>query len=66
MVAQIRKRDDRVEAFDVSKITRAIFRAASSVGGVDIAMASNIAQHVKDKIDLQFEGTVPSVEQVHI
>lgn len=64
MVAQIRKRDDRVEAFDVSKITRAIFRAASSVGGVDIAMASNIAQHVKDKIDLQFEGTVPSVEQV--
>lgn len=64
-IKQIRKRDDRIEDFNLSKITSAIFKAAYSVGGTDLEQAKELAQLVQEKINSSFkEGEIPSVEQV--
>lgn len=62
---QIRKRDDRIEDFNLSKVTSAIFKAAYSVGGTNLEQARELALLVQEKINSSFkEGEIPSVEQV--
>ena len=64
MVSSIRKRDARIVPFDVNKIAQAIFRAASSQGGKDYVLSLKIAAEVLERLNEQFEDTVPDVEQV--
>lgn len=64
-VKQIRKRDDRIEDFNISKVTSAIFKAAYSVGGTNLEQARELALIVQEKLNSSFkEGDIPSVEQV--
>ena len=46
MITQIRKRDGRIAAFDESKITDAIFKAAEAEGGHDKTMAMELTLKV--------------------
>jgi ribonucleoside-triphosphate reductase len=65
VIKQIRKRDDRIEDFNLSKVTSAIFKAAYSVGGTNLEQARELALLVQEKINSSFkEGEIPSVEQV--
>jgi anaerobic ribonucleoside-triphosphate reductase len=62
---KIRKRDGRIEEFDKSKITEAIFKAAKAVGGQDL----NMAEELTDKVMYFLRGKIgndkiPSVEEV--
>ncbi len=63
MFAQIRKRDGRVVDFDASKITKAIFKAAKSMGGQDRALAESLAQKVVERAEQEISG-IPTVEQL--
>ena len=47
MFNTIIKRDGRTAAYDVEKIARAIFRAATSVGGKDYQTAYRLALQVQ-------------------
>lgn len=65
VIKQIRKRDDRIEDFNLSKVTSAIFKAAYSVGGTNLEQARELALLVQEKVNSSFkEGDIPSVEQV--
>jgi len=60
----IQKRDGRVVAFDVEKIAAAIFKAALSVGGHDLATARSLAEKVVDYLVEEKKVLLPSVEEV--
>jgi ribonucleoside-triphosphate reductase len=60
----IQKRDGRVVAFDVEKITTAIFRAALSVGGHDLITARQLADKVVEYLIEEKKVLLPSVEEV--
>ena len=63
MITKIRKRDGRTAAFDLEKITQAIYKAAQAIGGTDYETAENLAKEVL--VVLESEGSdVPSVEHV--
>ncbi|MDD6088137.1 MAG: anaerobic ribonucleoside triphosphate reductase [Desulfovibrionaceae bacterium] len=64
MVSAISKRDSRVVAFDIEKIAKAVFRAASSQGGQDYALSMKIAEEVKRRLDLECGDDIPGVEHV--
>ena len=61
-LSRIKKRDGTIVAFDQSKITNAIVKAAKSVGGKD----RKTAQMLSDKVVQELENisTTPSVEQI--
>jgi anaerobic ribonucleoside-triphosphate reductase len=64
-VTKVRKRDGRIVDFDREKITKAIFKAAESVGGHDRKIAENLASKAVTIINYQFEkDQVPTVEQI--
>lgn len=65
MFTQIRKRDERIEPFNPSKITEAIFAAAKAVGGEDRQTAMELTIEVMNYLKKQ-ERTdeIPSVEEV--
>jgi len=63
MVSQVRKRDGTVVEFDQSKITRAIFKAAESVGGRDMEEAERLSRNVAEIMGARPKET-PSVEEV--
>ena len=46
MVETIKKRDGRVVNFNKEKITRAIYKAATAVGGNDYDVAEQISEQV--------------------
>ena len=64
MLTRIIKRDGREVAFDRSKITDAIFKAAQVLGGSDYQMAQDLAAQVEAYVErILGEGAVPTVEQ---
>lgn len=65
MIKSIKKRDGRVVDFNKEKITRAIFKAATSVGGNDYDMAERISDKVVTYLYKNYPvDTCPTVEQI--
>ena len=64
MVSQVKKRDGSIVLFNKDKITNAIFRAATAVGGKDKDMARELADQVDFKVNEKFKEDIPSVEDV--
>ena len=65
MFTQIRKRDERIEPFNPSKITEAIFAAAKAVGGEDRQKAMELTIEVMNYLKKNEPADeIPSVEEV--
>jgi ribonucleoside-triphosphate reductase (formate) len=64
MISQIRKRDGRITAFHLEKITWAIFKAASAVGGSDFEKAEEIAGEVVALTEGKYPGETIDVETI--
>lgn len=60
----VEKRDGKIEEFRKEKITQAIFKAARSVGGEDIALAEKLADRVCAYIFAQKGEHIPKVEEI--
>jgi len=63
-IAQIRKRDGRIVAFDQEKITEAIWKAAQAVGGRDRNLAKRLSNQVVRLLVERFAGKIPGVEDI--
>ena len=63
MLGSIVKRDGRIATFDEEKITQAIYKAATKVGGNDIEIAKQLASEVSERLSV-FGIIVPDVETV--
>lgn len=63
MITHIIKRDGRKVKFDISKITAAIYQAASSIGGRDEITAAVLAGEVVAYLQ-EKQITIPTVEQI--
>jgi len=64
-ITQIKKRDGRIVAFDQKKITEAVFKAASSVGGRNYKLAEELSDKVIEVLEKQMKpGEIPDVEFV--
>jgi ribonucleoside-triphosphate reductase (formate) len=62
---EIRKRDGRVVPFDAVKITEAIFKAATAVGGSDRGIAENLTNQVIKSLQKKAHSAIiPTVEEV--
>ncbi len=62
---EVRKRDGRVVHFNTEKITEAIFKAASAVGGRDRNISENLTFQVLKKLKEDgFSGVIPAVEDI--
>jgi anaerobic ribonucleoside-triphosphate reductase len=61
----VRKRDGRLDEFDSKRISSAIWKAASAVGGRDKATADRLSEQVVAELEARFgcEG-VPTVEEI--
>ncbi|SHF42842.1 anaerobic ribonucleoside-triphosphate reductase [Desulforamulus putei] len=64
MFTKIRKRDGREVAFDETKITDAIFKAAKAVGGEDRQTAMELTLEVLKMLKKQYNGHIFGVEEV--
>lgn len=64
MVTKIIKRDGRVVAFNIDKISKAIFKAAVEVGGSDYTIAEDLAQKICEYLNKNLDNKIPTVEQV--
>jgi ribonucleoside-triphosphate reductase (formate) len=64
MLTQIRKRDGRITAFKSEKITWAIFKAATSVGGNNWAMAEDLTRQVIELAERKFPDGCGEVEGI--
>lgn len=64
MVTKIIKRDGRKVAFNIDKISKAIFKAAIEVGGSDYAIAEDLAQKICEYLEQSLDNKIPTVEQV--
>ncbi|MGM0462265.1 MAG: ribonucleoside triphosphate reductase [Fibrobacterota bacterium] len=61
----VRKRDGRIEDYNRSVISEAIFKAAESVGGEDRRVADELAIKVEALLEEKFhDNSIPAVEQV--
>jgi len=61
----VRKRDGRLEEFDSSRITNAIWKAARAVGGKDKERARQLSDEVVRDLEKRFgEDGVPTVEEI--
>jgi ribonucleoside-diphosphate reductase alpha chain len=65
-IKKIKKRDGSITAFDQSKITEAVWKAAQSVGGVDKTVAQQISNQVSAVLEVFYkdESNIPTVEQI--
>ncbi|MBN1386438.1 adenosylcobalamin-dependent ribonucleoside-diphosphate reductase [Candidatus Woesearchaeota archaeon] len=64
-IGKIKKRDGRTVEFDPARISKAIFKAAQSVGGQDEKTANDLAEKVVDALEEKFDNrTIPTVEEV--
>lgn len=64
-ISKIRKRDGRVVEFDQEKITRAIYKAAESVGGHNMELAQQLSNKVVEELKKRFSDQhIPAVEEV--
>lgn len=64
MIKEILKRDGTVQSFDIEKITNAIYKAAVAVGGDDRELAKRLSEEVVSKLEQNFGGRRPHVEDV--
>ena len=64
MITEIIKRDGRAAAFDLEKITQAIYKAAEAIGGNDYDSARELALQVEKSLEEQCPNSAPTVEQV--
>ncbi len=64
MAIKLIKRDGRTVEFDKSKVTEAIFAAASAVGGKDKPLAELLAEKVGKAIEEKFPNASPNVEDI--
>ena len=64
MITQIRKRNGSVEKFRQEKITWAIFKAATAVGGNDWERSEWLSDQVMDIASLRFKDGIADVEAV--
>jgi len=61
----VRKRNGRLEEFDSSRITNAIWKAARAVGGKDKELAKRLSDQVVAEVEKRFgEDGVPTVEEI--
>ena len=63
-ISEIRKRGGVIVEFDKDKISKAIWKAAQSVGGGKISEIQYITEQVEKLLDEQFQGRIPNVENV--
>ena len=64
MITRITKRDGRKVAFDINKISDAIFNSAKALGGNDRAMAESLAEETVKYLEENVSDKEPSVEQI--
>ena len=64
MITKIVKRDGRKVPFNIEKISKAIYKAAVSVGGKDYEEAEELAAKVCEKIEKDIYEDCPTVEQI--
>ena len=64
MIKEIIKRDGRAAAFELEKITQAIYKAAEAIGGNDYESAKALALQVEKSLEEQCKNSAPTVEQV--
>lgn len=64
MVTKIIKRDGRKVAFNIDKISNAIFKAAIEVGGSDYTIAEDLSQKIVEYLEQNLDNKIPTVEQV--
>lgn len=64
MITSIIKRDGRIVPFDVNRITRAVFKAARSVGGTDKNEAEKVANEVLRLYEKYHGDETPTVEEI--
>ena len=61
----VRKRDGRLEDFDINRIINAIWKAARAVGGKDKELAKQLSEQVVRELEKRFgEDGVPTVEEI--
>lgn len=61
----VRKRDGKLEPFDLERITKAIWNAAKAVGGKNIEMAQRLSAQVEVELKNRFgDDGVPTVEEI--
>lgn len=60
----VEKRDGTKVAFDISKITNAIFEAAKAAGGSDIKKAESLAYKVIEYLYREYGEHIPKVEEI--
>ncbi|MEE9134331.1 MAG: adenosylcobalamin-dependent ribonucleoside-diphosphate reductase [Nitrososphaerales archaeon] len=64
-VTVVKKRDERLVAFDSKKVLEAIWKASQSVGGKDRSEAERLAQQVVDSIEADHTPSKPpTVEEI--
>ncbi|MBN1621431.1 MAG: hypothetical protein JW871_02435 [Endomicrobiales bacterium] len=64
-IDRIIKRDGKIVAFNKTKITDAIYKAAIEVGGTDRQMAEKLSNKVSAIINtLYLKGSIPAVEEI--
>ncbi len=63
-VEMVRKRNGRMVPFDQAKISNAIFKAASTVGGKDMALADELSGVVASFLGKIFTKKIPGIEDI--
>ncbi|HOV69981.1 MAG TPA: anaerobic ribonucleoside-triphosphate reductase, partial [Clostridia bacterium] len=61
---KILKRDGRLVDFDREKITNAIFKAASAVGGSDYVLSQRLTDEVIRLAEEKYKNSIPDVEGI--
>ena len=65
VIKYIRKRDGRIEPFDIEKITEAIFKAAKAVGGTDRGTAKGVSDSILGILNILCKDErIPTVENI--
>lgn len=64
MIQQIEKRDGRCVFFDITKIAKAIYKAAEASGGHDYQLSMRLALDVADYVEAHSPSATPTVEYV--
>jgi ribonucleoside-diphosphate reductase alpha chain len=64
MLTKVRKRDGRIELFNIIKIATAIHKALEATTTKDGKAAQALAEEVAAILNKRFEGVIPSVENI--
>lgn len=64
MITVIKKRNHELVPFNKEKITLAIFKAATAIGGDDYALAQNLCDQVVAELNKRISGDVVDIELV--